>query len=118
MNSLRLRNEFAKVGIEADGPKDERMRFLTTRLIAALQAAEVEEATERLGDVARTSFQTQFSGPPVVCLACTELPLAFQDNSFEPTFEVDGVVYINTSIIHIEAAIQFAVQQAIVISNR
>ena|GEM_PF-2760006 len=82
-------------------------------LIAALQAAEVaevEEATERLGDVARTSFQTQFSGPPVGCLACTELPFAFQDNSFEPTFEADGVLYINTSILHIEAAIQSAVE--------
>jgi len=72
---------------------------MTARLIAALQAAEVEGATERLGNIAKASYQAQFSGPPVVCLACTELPSAFQDRRVQASFEADGVLYINSSIL-------------------
>jgi aspartate racemase len=46
---------------------------------------------------------------PVVCLACTELPLAFKERKMLTTFEYDGVSYINTTAVHIVAAFDFAV---------
>jgi hypothetical protein len=45
----------------------------------------------------------------VVCLACTELSSAFQEQRMLPTFEQHGVVYINSTAVHINAAFDFAV---------
>jgi aspartate racemase len=46
---------------------------------------------------------------PTVCPACTELPLAFQEQKMLATFEHDGILYINTTAVHISAAFDFAV---------
>jgi aspartate racemase len=48
---------------------------------------------------------------PVACLACTELPLAFPGQNLLATFEYDGVVYVNTTAVHINAAFDFAVNE-------
>ena len=41
--------------------------------------------------------------PEVVCLACTELPLAFPERSKFAKFHEDGTLYLNSSAIHIDA---------------
>jgi len=63
-----------------------------------------------MASMVRTSFGEQLTGQPVVCLACTELPLAFPQQKTLPTFEYDGVLYINTTAVHINAAFDFAVK--------
>jgi aspartate racemase len=79
-------------------------------LIADLQLGKIEGVTEQLAAIAKTSFERQFKTQrPVVCLACTELPAAFQKLKSLPYFEVDGVLYINTTIVHADAAFDFAV---------
>lgn len=45
-----------------------------------------------------------------MCLACTELPLAFQEQKMLAHFEHDGVLYINTTAVHINAAFDFAIK--------
>jgi aspartate racemase len=109
MRSPRFREGFAKYGVEAAGPHDEGLRALTVGLIDELQLGKLEGVAKRLGRIAKISFEQQFGAQPVVCLACTELPLAFQEQKMLTTFEYDGVSYINTTAVHIVAAIDFAV---------
>jgi aspartate racemase len=110
MRSPGFRQEFAKYGVEAAGPHDETARAMTVELITELQLGKLDGAAERLGRIAKISFERQFKAQPVVCLACTELPLAFQEKKLLATFEYDGVLYINTTAAHINAAFDFAVK--------
>ncbi|MGA7685248.1 MAG: aspartate/glutamate racemase family protein [Terriglobales bacterium] len=112
MRSAKFRQGFARHGIEARGPRDEQARAATEELIRELQAGQTTGAAERLGKVARESFAAEFSGRPVVCLACTELPLAFVDEKVVAAFEDGGVSYINTSGAHIDAVFEFATADA------
>jgi aspartate racemase len=110
MRSARFRERFAEYGVEAAGPDEKAMREMTVELITELQLGKLEGAAERLARIARLSFERQFgTQKPVVCLACTELPLAFQEQKMLATFEYDGVLFINTTAGHINAAFDFAV---------
>ncbi len=111
MRSPELREAFAKYGIEAAGPRDEAARALTLELIAELQLDTSQGMAERIGKIARTCFGRHFKAQPVVCLGCTELPLAFQEHKTLGTFEYDGVFYINPNALHINAAFDFAVNE-------
>jgi aspartate racemase len=111
MRSPRFRQEFAQYGVEAAGPDEEAVRTLTVGVIGDLQLGKVEGTAERLATIARISFQRRFKGRPVVCLGCTELPIAFQERKMLATFERDGVLYINTTAVHIDAAFEFAKEQ-------
>jgi aspartate racemase len=110
MRSVRFREAFAKVGIKARGPDDDTTQAITVEMISDLQRGRVEGAAERMASMVRTSFGEQLTGQPVVCLACTELPLAFPQQKTLPTFEYDGVLYVNTTAVHINAAFDFAVK--------
>ena len=46
-----------------------------------------------------------------MCLACTELPLAFPELKALGIFEYRGVLYVNTSVLHANAALEFAIEQ-------
>ena len=109
MRSPKFREGFAKYGVKATGPHDEAARIMTVGLITELQLGKLEGAAERLGRIARMSFGRQFKAPPVVCLACTELPLAFKEQKMLTTFEYDGVSYLNATAVHIVAAFDFAI---------
>ena len=69
---------------------------------------ETDDAAERIQKVAKLSFD-RFRHQPAVCLACTELPLAFARMKRLATFEYDGILFINTTALHIDAAFNFAV---------
>jgi aspartate racemase len=112
MRSQPFREAFAKYGIEAAAPEDEMLRAATAGLIADLQLGKPQGVAGRLRSIARTSFEQQFGAQPVVCLACTELPLAFPEQKTLATFEREGVVYLNSSAAHINAAFDLAVGQA------
>ncbi len=109
MRSQRFREGFAKYGVEASGPDGEPARSMTVDLIAQLQSGKLEGAAERLGSIAKQSFKRQFGAQSIVCLACTELSLAFPEQKTLATFSCDGVLYINTTAVHINAAFDFAV---------
>ncbi len=109
MRSQTFREAFARYGVEAAGPDDPALREMTVALIAELQLGKVEGAAKRVARIARTSFERQFKTQPAVCLACTELPLAFRQRNMLATFHYDGVLYLNSSAVHINAAFDFAV---------
>jgi len=111
MRSLELRKRFAELKIEAAGPEDDEARAQISALIAELQEGKTDNAAERIGRIAKTSFARRFTAQPVVCLACTELPLAFPEWSTLASFSVEGVTYVNSSAAHIGAAFDFAVAE-------
>jgi len=71
---------------------------------------ETDDAAERIQKVAKLSFD-RFRHQPAVCLACTELPLAFPELKALGIFEYRGVLYVNTSVLHANAALEFAIEQ-------
>jgi aspartate racemase len=109
MRSPTFREEFAKYGVKAAGPSDAVARSMTIELIAELQLGKQKNAAERLASIAKMSFDGQLAPQPAVCLACTELPLAFREDKLRPIFEHEGILYINTTAVHINAAFDFAV---------
>jgi aspartate racemase len=109
MTSSKFPEEFAKYGVRAAGPGDEAAKSQTAGLIAELQLGKVKGAAERLARIVKISLERQLKTQPVVCLACTELPLAFAERKRLATFEYDGVLYINSTAVHINAAFDFAV---------
>jgi len=111
MRSQQFREEFAKYGVDAAGPEDEAVKAMTVELITDLQLGKLAGASERLREIAKLAFEFQSSGKPVVCLACTELPLAFERKKTLASFEYDGIVFINASVVHINAAFDFAADE-------
>ena len=97
MSSLKFREEFAKFGVEAAGPHDEVTRDTTVRLITDLQFGRWEGAAEQWRPSPRPCSEGSLAGGLVVCLSITEMPSAFQELKTLTTFELDGVLYLNTS---------------------
>jgi len=50
------------------------------------------------------------SGIDTVCLACTELPLAFPEHADDVEFEIDGLRYLNTTNAHARSVFLQAMQ--------
>lgn len=103
MGSAKIRQHFAKYGIEAAGPRGDAEREIAAGLIADLQQGRMDGAADRLGNIAWTAYEELFRGLPVVCLACTELPLAFPQLKSRASFEFCGAKYVNTTAAHIDA---------------
>lgn len=109
MDTPEFRREFAKLDIEAAAPADETTRSSVIELISELQRGRLEGAPNRLGTIARASIKRQFFGDAIVCLACTELPLAFPEFKHLSVFDFNGMSYINTTAAHINAVFELAV---------
>jgi len=108
MKSTKLRAAFERHGIIAARPEQETAEQMTTELIADLGVGKIEGAQERVDNIVRTSIHHASATPPAVCLACTELPLAFEQAKTLSTFQYAGIWYINSSMVHVEAAVDFA----------
>ena len=113
MKSRKFRDVFERHGIEASGPRSEEARSLTTDLINQLQRGKTQGAAAKLGRIVDLSLdaQPELKPKPAVCLACTELTLAFGEERTLPIFKHDGIVYINSSLVHVNAAFEFAVAE-------
>ena len=108
MGSPRLREAFAARGIAAAGPQDPEVRAASIRLSKELQhRGELAGAAAELDTMVRISCPPD-AEPPLVCLACTELPLAFPEQKTLAVFESGGLRYMNTTAVHIRAAFDHA----------
>jgi aspartate racemase len=76
-------------------PADEAVQTMTTELIADLQLCRTAGDSDRLEKIARRAFDSLPTHRPIVCLACRELPLAFEEMKDVPIFECDDVAFIN-----------------------
>ena len=107
MRSEVLHRTFAERGIEAAGPEDAAAREAVAAVIGDLQRGRDHGAAARIRGIAgRERFRGP--GPRLVCLACTELPLAFPDRGPSAKFESAGMTYLNPTAAHVAAALDYA----------
>ncbi|MGH8279781.1 MAG: aspartate/glutamate racemase family protein [Gammaproteobacteria bacterium] len=105
MRSRVLRQVFQSRGVEVIAPESAQTRRGLADLIAELQRGSSPDALERLGEIVRASCTPAANGQPVLtCLACTELPLAFDAHATRPILQYGGITYVNTLAAHIDAA--------------
>ena len=72
-----LRDTFTTQDIEASAPVDSDHREAVLSLISKLQLGDSKGAAQSIEVLVHEVRLRQFAHPPAVCLACTELPLAF-----------------------------------------
>lgn len=108
MRSQVLPEAFASQDIEAFAPVDSDNREAVLSLISKLQRGDSEGAAQSIKALVHEVMLRQLADAPAVCLACTELPLAFPAQRDCAAFDCDGIRYVNSSVVHIEAALSFA----------
>src|SRR5262249_39033584 len=111
MRSEVFRRAFAERGIEAVGPEDAAARETVVRVSADLQKGGEHGAAARICEIAGAA-RFRGPGPRLVCLACTELPLAFPDRGPGAKFESKGMTFFNPTAAHVAAAFDYAMGHA------
>jgi aspartate racemase len=94
MSSDTIRARYAQRGVEASVPPEYEHDGIVA-LIERLQRGERDGAQAQIAALA--------VGYNAVALACTELPLAFPEETRSTYFERNGVIYLNTLAIHANA---------------
>ncbi|HEV2213246.1 MAG TPA: hypothetical protein VGS99_07845, partial [Gammaproteobacteria bacterium] len=82
------------------------LRVLTVQLSQELQHGLDQAAASRLADIVRRHAAGR--PPALVCLACTELPLAFPGSGTRTLIESEGIRYLNSSTVHMHAIFDLA----------
>jgi len=108
MGSKMYPETFRHYGIEAASPTAKKTCAAVIAIIKELEHGRIEGAGRRIHAIADDALGGRVPDGTVVCLACTELPLAFPSRSEEPSFEQDGVSYLNSAAAHIHALFDFA----------
>ena len=94
-----------RVGVRALRPESTEDRDAVARAIAVLQAgSRGTDVAAGLRRLASRIVPEERRDGTVVCLSCTELPLAFADRAGDAVFAVDGVRYLDTTVVHATAA--------------
>ena len=109
MNNGIFSEYFRRCGIDAIVPSDENVKRKVVELISELFKGESENGRSRMEQIINAAYEKRQIQRKAVCLACTELPLAFQGKEQLETFEENGVLYLNTAMIHANAAFRYAV---------
>jgi len=100
MKSTAYPNTLRPHGIEAlPRLSDEEIAALEKLLDLELYHASPVAARETI--LALCARHVRDRASDVVCLACTELPLAFPEHQDAATFSVDGFQFINTTVAHV-----------------
>jgi aspartate racemase len=92
-----------RFGVDGFAPTSEVDRESVVKLISELYADVSDNAGERIRRVVDNAMP-ETGKNRAVCLACTELPLAFPQIAKATSLSVDGVLYMNTTMIHAKAA--------------
>ncbi len=111
MNSGAFPIYYEKRGIQALPPSDTSLQAMVLELIDELMQGGCKQGNSRLDQVVNSSPEMTGKNKKTACLACTELPLAFPGQEHLETFEHNGVLYLNTTIIHVNAAFRYAIEE-------
>jgi aspartate racemase len=105
MKSTAYAEILCQYGIETFPRLDEKRIMEFERLIDVdLYEKEIPEVREQILNLCREFVND--GKKDIVCLACTELPLAFPEHLDSTHFEVDGIRFVNTTAVHIEAILR------------
>ncbi|TAN02526.1 MAG: Asp/Glu racemase [Rhodanobacteraceae bacterium] len=110
MTSPFLRSVFLRRGIAACGPRRHSDRQATIAVIEALARGSNAGASRRIHDIVMDARTGNAPRSSAVYLGCTELPLAFAAHKADGVFESDGIRYINSTALHIQAAFEYAIR--------
>jgi aspartate racemase len=94
-----------KSGIHGFVPSSHAEREKIVALIAELYADKNDNADSRIAAIVDAAYPAN-GGERAVCLACTELPLAFKNIENETDLKVGDIHYLNTTMIHVKAAFE------------
>lgn len=108
MRSRMYQEVFLRHGIEAISPAKAKTRTAVVKIIEELHQGLVAGAAKRIHAIAEDALGEQVWDETAVCLACTELPLAFPSARECASFEQNGIRYLNTTAAHILALFAFA----------
>ena len=109
MSSNVFPDVLEKHGVTGVMPEIGYDRDLVISLIDELHAGTDHNAAIRMQSLVAGYKSSEAGKLNAVGLSCTELPLAFPDHLDVPIFQVDGVYYLNTTIIHAKAAFEYAI---------
>jgi aspartate racemase len=102
MNSSVYMETLKGYGIETlPRMSKENMAALDHLIDVDLYRGEIGGASERILALCRMSIRDK--ARDVVCLACTELPLAFPEYRDSAWFKIDDISFVNTTVAHAEA---------------
>jgi aspartate racemase len=93
----------ARHGVKGSPPAAQQDRAQVTALISELYGEHSRNAAARVQVLVDASYPAT-GAPRTVCLACTELPLAFPQMERASQIAVGDVTYLNTTLIHAKAA--------------
>lgn len=97
-------------GVNGFAPPEAALKAKVTGLISELFKGKSDNGSARIDEVVRASCDQTEGKQSIVCLACTELPLAFEGKEQCETFHHNGVFYLNTTMIHANATFRYAVE--------
>ena len=81
-------------------------------LINLLQAKKCNKGLVQMEDLANRYLGDLPKNSTAVCLSCTELSLVFPEHLNSTIFKINGITYINTMLIHIKAAFDYAISES------
>ena len=99
MDFLKFPTVLERVGIAARAPSKQADRAEIVKVIGELYADTDNNAARRIADVVKANMPDGVH-TPTACLACTELPLAFKELERATEAVIEGVLYVNTTIVH------------------
>lgn len=108
MASASFANVLASQGIKGFVPTSDTDKSSVVDLISKMQSGDIENKANVIGDIVKNCTGQFIKKPIAVCLSCTELPLAYPDNLDDATFENNGVLYLNTTVIHATSVFEYA----------
>ncbi len=111
MNSGLFSDYLKGRGIHAFVPPNDDFKADVAELTSELFKGHNYNGGSRLDRIVRSSYKRMGNKKKVVCLACTELPLAFERKEQLETFENNGILYLDTAIIHANAAFRYAIEE-------
>lgn len=111
MNSGVFPEFLKKRGINAFTPVDADSQSKVVDLISELFGGNCENGRARMNQLVDSIYKKMDHKERNVCLACTELPLAFEGVEQLETFDDAGVFYLNTTMIHANAAFRYAIEK-------
>lgn len=94
---------FERYGISVIVPGQEEQEYIHTKIFSELQSLVVKDETKQ-GLLAIVKRMNDEEGIEGLILGCTELPLILTQDEF-------GIKFFNTSLIHVESAINYGSQQ-------
>lgn len=97
--------------ISAFYPESAELKNKLIDIISNLYQNKAGSASKDIDELVRTCIDEKDLKHTAVCLACTELPIAFGSYSRQPSFQHEGITYLNSSIIHADSVFTACIQE-------